>query len=143
MKCTALGVGIGTALAISAAQAEPLTLSVDQLDQVTAAGYAFVDGTLNVRINEDINKRVWIDKFIKKFQFVDVEGYFAEANGAANCFGSYGCQATSYGIADVHHGEGYATSVSGAEAVTDGFSYVYSTDPPPYDPNDNNGGNHP
>ena len=110
-----------TALAVGAAQAEPLTLTTDQMDNVTAAGFAFVDGFLNVNINENINKHVDIFKFVDKFQFVDVVGYFAEANGGANCFSPFGCQSTSFSIVDVHHTSGFATSVSGAEAATDNF----------------------
>jgi len=122
-KLAATTFAFGTVLAVGAAQAEPLTLTTDQMDNVTAAGFAFVDGFLNVDINEDIDKDVDIFKFIDKFQFVDVEGYFAEANGAANCFGgTFGCQATSYSIVDVNNSSGFATSVSGAEAATDNFT---------------------
>lgn len=125
-KLAATTFAFGTVLAVGAAQAEPLTLTTDQMDNVTAAGFAFVDGQLNVRITEDILKRVDVLKRIDKFQFVDVEGYFAEANGGANCFSPFGCQSTSFSIVDVHHTSGFATSVSGAEAATDGFTYDYS-----------------
>ena len=122
-KLAATTFAFGTVLAVGAAQAEPLTLTTDQMDQVTAAGFAFAQGELNVFINENIDKDVDIVKFVEKFQRVDVQGYFAEANGAANCFGGpFGCEATSFGIVDVQNGRsGFATSISGAEAATDNF----------------------
>ena len=37
------GLALGAAMAVGTAQAEPLTLSADQIDQVTAAGEGFAN----------------------------------------------------------------------------------------------------
>ncbi len=46
----------------SAALAEPMALTDAQMDEVTAAGYAFVNAEKYIFIDEDINKKVNIDK---------------------------------------------------------------------------------
>ena len=124
----------------SAALAEPMSLTDAQMDAVTAAGFAFVDASKFVYIDEYINKYVDIykDKYIQ--QRVDVQGFFAEADGGANCRGYGGCEALTYAITDVSdYGgvvadpsgdsyfdpRGYATSVSGSEAAT-GYDPYYN-----------------
>lgn len=122
-KLLLAGAALGTAMTLSAAQADPLTLTSDQMDGVTAAGYAYVDGYKNVDINEHITKRVDILKQKYIVQYVDVNGYYADADGAANCFG-YGCETITYAIADTNAFRNMSTSISGAESATN-FYYDY------------------
>jgi hypothetical protein len=127
-KLALSGLALGAAMAVGTAQAEPLTLSADQMDEVTAAGFGFAafDAFLNKDIN--VNKQVNIQKFVEKFQFVDVAGLFGEADAFANCFDAsgFGCQATTETFTDAVAGfEGTSaasvTSVSTSEAATSGF----------------------
>jgi hypothetical protein len=118
-KLALSGLALGAAMAVGTAQAEPVTLSANQMDQVTAGGFAFVDGFVNVNIRENVHKTVDIFKVVQKFQFVDVQGYFAEATGGANCSG-HGCQALTFAITDVSAKGGFATSLSGSESATSG-----------------------
>ena len=84
MKKFALsGAVLSVAMAIGAAQAEPLTLSSDQMDQVTAG--ANIYSTLSFRKNVDVRERLTIDKAVFAFAFVD--GHIANANGTAQAFG--------------------------------------------------------
>jgi hypothetical protein len=83
------GLAVGAAMAIGTARAEQLTLSADQMDQVTAAGFdAFLDKAINVQ------KNVSIQKVVEKFQDFFVAGFFGEADAFANCLDAAGrCQA--------------------------------------------------
>ena len=83
------GLAAGAAMAIGTAQAEPLTLSADQMEQVTAAGFdAFLDKAINIKQN------VNIEKVVEKFQDFFVAGFFGEADAFANCLEAAGrCQA--------------------------------------------------
>ena len=128
-KLTLSGLALGAAMAIGTAQAEPLTLSADQMDEVTAAGFGFAkfDAFLNKDIN--VNKNVNIHKEVTKFQDVFVFGLFGEADAFANCFDAsgFGCQATTETFTDAVAGvEGTSaaqvTSVSTSEAATSGFA---------------------
>ena len=77
------GLAVGAAMAIGTAQAEQLTLSADQMDQVTAAGFdAFLEKAINVQ------KNVNIEKVVEKFQDFFVAGFFGEADAFANCLDS-------------------------------------------------------
>lgn len=122
-----LGMVAGAALLAGAAathaNAGPLTLTTDQLDQVTAGGFAFVDGNLRATVHENVKKHVFIDKAKFVFQDVFVNGFLAEALAGANCHGFGGCQATTYAITDVDS-KGSATSVSGSESATNGFFFT-------------------
>ncbi|HEX2477899.1 MAG TPA: hypothetical protein VHK45_01380 [Geminicoccaceae bacterium] len=120
-KLTLSGLVVGAAMAVGTAQAEPLILDGDDLDQVTAAGYAFVQADKYVNIDENVRNTTDIFKLKQVLQFVDVRGYFAHADGAANCYGFAGCEAGSYAITDVDAFKGMATSVSGSESATSGF----------------------
>ena len=124
---------LASVMAVGVAQAEPLTLTSNQMDGVTAGGFAFVDAFKNVNIKENIFKRVDIKKTVLKNQKVNVEGFFAEADSGANCIG-FGCQSTTFTITDVDSGKfsvdrfgfpifnpGFATSVSGSEAAASGL----------------------
>jgi hypothetical protein len=127
-KLALSGLALGAAMAVGTAQAEPLTLSADQMDQVTAAGFGFVD--FDAHLNKDINvdKDVDIDKRVLKLQEVLVQGFFAQADGFANCFDAagFGCEADTQALVDVNSGSWEATSVSTAEAATSGFSIFLS-----------------
>ena len=108
---------LGTVMTLGTVQADPLTLTSDQMDGVTAAGYAYVDGYKNVDINEHINKKVDIYKQKYILQYVDVYGYYADADGAANCFG-YGCETITYALTDTNAFKNMSTSISGSESAT-------------------------
>lgn len=115
------GLVLGAAMSVGAAQAEPLDLTPDQMDQVTAAGYAWVQGDHKVNLDQHIRNVTDIFNLKQIYQLVDVKGYYAQANGGANCVGFSGCEAGSYAITDVDAFRGMATSVSGAESATSGF----------------------
>jgi hypothetical protein len=121
-KLALSGLALGAAMAVGAAHAEPLTLSADKMDQVTAAGNgtANFDATLNTDIN--VNKQENIQKQVEKFQDVFVFGYFGQADGFANCSdgGAFGCQAVTGGYVDVVTETGTVTSVTQAEAAASG-----------------------
>jgi hypothetical protein len=126
-KLALTSLALGAAMAIGTAQAEPLTLSADQMDEVTAAGFGFVD--FDAFLDKDINvtKTVNIDKTVTKFQDVFVFGLFGEADAFANCFDAsgFGCQATTETFTDAVSGfEGTSaaqvTSVSTSESATSG-----------------------
>jgi hypothetical protein len=134
-KLALSGLALGAAMAVGTAQAEPLTLSADQMDQVTAAGFGFVefDAFLDKTIN--VTKTVNIDKTVTKFQDVFVSGLFGEADAFSNCFdgSGFGCQATTESFTDAVAGApvddletvataAQVTSVSLSEAATSGFA---------------------
>jgi hypothetical protein len=127
-KLALSGLVLGAALAIGTAQAEPLTLSADQMDEVTAAGFGFASFNAFLNKNIRVNKRVNIDKRVRKFQDVFVFGYFGEADAFANCRdgAGFGCQATTEALTDVDTGFGQVTSVSTAEAASSGFAIFMS-----------------
>jgi hypothetical protein len=129
-KLALSGLALGAAMAIGTAQAEPLTLSADQMDEVTAAGFGFAEfeAFLNKEINVD--KQVNIQKNVEKFQDVFVAGLFGEADAFANCFDAagFGCQATTETFTDAVAEFDFAevTSVSTSEAATSGFA-IFAT----------------
>ena len=89
IKLAASTLLVGTMFAVGAAQAEPLTLTEDQMDQVTAAGFGFVEFDVNIDVNKHVDKqiRVQIQKLFDSR--VTAFGVAADAEGGANCF-SYG-----------------------------------------------------
>jgi hypothetical protein len=128
-KLALSGLALGAAMAVGTAQAEPLTLSADQMDEVTAAGFGFAEFQAFLNKDINVNKNVNIFKNVEKFQFVDVLGLFGEADAFANCFDAtgFGCQATTETFTDAVAGvEGTSaaqvTSVSTSEAATSGFA---------------------
>ena len=123
-KLALSGLALGAAMVVGTAQAEPLTLSGDQMDQVTAAGFAFVDANLNLNVNENVHKNVDIWKTVFKWQDVKVDGYFSQADAGANCFGD-GCQTLTYAITDTDAFKFMSTSVSSAESATSGFKKFF------------------
>jgi hypothetical protein len=101
-KVVFAGLAVSTAMSL-AAQAEPLTLSGDQLDKVTAAGSA------------DVFTNVFVDKFkfVNTFELVDIDkfvnsevftfGNLAQAQSDANCsHGFFGCVAETQTVTDVN-----------------------------------------
>lgn len=111
-----------SAMVVGVAQAEPLTLTDGQMDVVSAAGPAYVDATKKVHIDENINKHVDIRKYKDIYQRVDLFGFYADADGAANCFGAH-CETLTFAITDTNALEYYSTSVSGSESAAMPFVY--------------------
>jgi hypothetical protein len=112
------GLALGAAMAVGAAQAEPLTLSADQMDQVTAGGFG------SVEFDAFVNNFYFSDKFInfEKFAFVEVEndidGWLADAEAGANCFG-FGCTAETKTLADSNWETFEAVAYSSSIAASD------------------------
>jgi hypothetical protein len=125
-KLALSGLALGAAMAVGTAQAEPLTLSAGQMDQVTAAGFGVVDFDAFLDKIVNVDKNVFINKEVHKFQDVFVQGFFGEAEAFANCFdaAAFGCEAITESFTDVINAEGEweVTSVSTSEAATSGFS---------------------
>lgn len=78
------GAALGVAMAVGAAQAEPLTLSTDQMDQVTAGDFVYAD----VSFRKDVYVRDYQDVYKTVFGFVFLDGNQAEANAVGQAFGS-------------------------------------------------------
>jgi hypothetical protein len=118
-KLALYGLALGAAMAVGTAQAEPLTLAADQMDQVTAAGEGFVNFDASLFKNIEVNKTVDIQKTIEKFQDIFVFGFFGEADAFANCSdgGTWGCQAVTEAFTDAVTETGTVTSVSLAESA--------------------------
>lgn len=75
MKMLALpGLLCGSLLVVGAAQAEPVDLSADLMDGVTAAGHADVKVDLDVWKDKYVSSQVYIDKKKKIYQDVDLNG---------------------------------------------------------------------
>jgi hypothetical protein len=137
-KLALSGLALGAAMAVGTAQAEPLTLSADQMDQVTAAGFGFVDFDAFLDKVINVEKNVLIQKEVFKFQEVLVEGLFGEADAFSNCFDAsgFGCQATTESFTDAIAGfaedgetpTAQVTSVSLSEAATSGFAIFVDMD---------------
>jgi hypothetical protein len=129
-KVALSGLALGAAMIVGTAQAEPLTLSADQMDQVTAAGFGIVDFDAFLDKVINVDKTVTITKTVTKTQDVFVFGLFGEADAFANCFDAsgFGCQATTESFTDAFSGgtedDPFAevTSVSTSEAATSGFA---------------------
>jgi hypothetical protein len=85
MKKLALpGLAMGAALiAVSTAQAQPLTLATDQMEQVTAGGYF----DLNVDVYKNLNKKENLDVWKTVFAGVFVKGNLADAEAGSQAYG--------------------------------------------------------
>lgn len=124
MKKIALA-GLAMSAAVAAgAHAEPLTLTGDQLDKVTAAGAAHVTTFVDVYQTKtiDVNERLDIKKSVDANVFTF--GHLATAQSDANCaYGVFGCIAETYTVTDVNfkgdgkHG-GYWDATSHSQAVS-------------------------
>ena len=114
------GLVLGAAMTVGAAQAEPLSLSADDLDKVTAAGPAWVDVDLDVWKNKHINSNIHITTKKEVLQKLDLDGFFADAEAGANCFG-FACEALTLTVSDVDAFSFYATAYSESESAAEGF----------------------
>jgi hypothetical protein len=130
-KLALSGLALGAAMAVGTAQAEPLTLSADQMDEVTAAGFGLVDFQATLKKQIDVQKKVDIQKLVKKLQEIEVHGLFGESDAFANCFDAagFGCQAVTETFTDAVAGvdgtsAAQVTSVSLSEAATSGFAIL-------------------
>jgi hypothetical protein len=119
-KLVLSGLVLGAAMTVGAAQAEPLSLTADDLDQVTAAGPAWVDVDLDVWKNKHINSNIHITAKKEVFQKLDLDGFFADAEAGANCFG-FACEALTMTVSDVDAFSFYATAYSQSESAGEGF----------------------
>jgi hypothetical protein len=134
-KLALSGLALGAAMAVGTAQAEPLTLSADQMDEVTAAGTGTANFTATLTKDIQVNKQVQIQKLVEKLQQVQVLGLFGEADAFANCYDAtgFGCQAVTETFTDAIAGfEGTSaaqvTSASLSEAATSGFAIMFFDD---------------
>jgi hypothetical protein len=116
-KLAASGLVIGTVFAIGAAQAEPLTLTADQMDQVTAAGFGAAAFNANLAANKAVNTAINFRKLAEVRISVFGSGYLADAEGFANCAGFFTCTAETFTGADADAFRGVGTSVSQSVAA--------------------------
>lgn len=119
-KVVLSGLVLGAAMTVGAAQAEPLDLSVGDLDKVTAAGPAWVDVDLDVWKNKHIKSDTHITAKKEIFQKLDLDGFFADAEAGANCFG-FACESLTMTVSDVDAFSFYATAYSQSESAAEGF----------------------
>jgi hypothetical protein len=126
-KAVLSGLALGAAMAVGTAQAEPLTLSADQMDQVTAAGFGSAEFEAFLTASTEVLTQERVQKEVEKFQDIFVFGLFGTADAFANCFDAsgFGCQATTQTFTDavsgVEDASASVTSVSTSEAATSGF----------------------
>ena len=117
-KLALSGLALGAAMTVGTAQAEPLTLSADQMDQVTAGGFGFVDFFANVENFFFSDKDIFFDKFATVTVSTDIDGWLADAEAGANCFG-FGCTAETKTLADARAdlftGTAFSSSVAAAD----------------------------
>ena len=99
-KVVLAGLAMSTAMSLGA-QAEPLTLSGDQLDMVTAAGSGFVNFDVDfmkdktVNITEFVNIQKLVNSNVTTF------GHLSLAEADANCsHGFFGCTAQALTATD-------------------------------------------
>ena len=118
-KVVLAGLAMSTAVSIGA-QAEPLTLTGDQLDKVTAAGSA------DVITFVDVEKFKFTDVFetVDIFKIVDSTvftlGHVALAQSDANCsHGFFGCTAETQTVTDVN----FNAAVNGTGGFWDATSH--------------------
>ena len=119
MKRLALpGLALGVAMAVSTAQAEPLTLSADQMDGVTAAGFGFVKFDAFVENVYKSFKHIDLKKDAEVDVDNDIKGWLADAEAGANCFG-FGCTAETKTLADSDwkkfSGVAYSSSIAASD----------------------------
>lgn len=112
MNKTALfGLVVGSAMTVSAAQAEPLSLTLDQMDGVTAAGFGFTEFDAFLFKDADLDTQIDFDKDADVDVLVDISGYLADAQAFANCEG-FGCTAETFTGADTSAFFGFGTAAS-------------------------------
>jgi hypothetical protein len=118
-KVVFAGLAVSTAMSF-AAQAEPLTLSGDQLDKVTASGFGFVefdvlfDKLKNVNVFENVNIQKLVNSNVTTF------GNLAMGEADANCSGGFfGCTAQALTASDVNLvTEGFWDATAASQSVS-------------------------
>jgi hypothetical protein len=119
MKKLALsGLVLAAAMAVGTAQAEPLTLSADQMDGVTAAGTGFVKFDAFVKNVYDSHKDIKLDKFANVDVDTRIDGWLADAEAGSNCFG-FGCTAETKTLSDTDFTKFSAVAYSSSIAASD------------------------
>jgi hypothetical protein len=117
-KLALSGLALGAAMTVGTAQAEPLTLSADQMDQVTAGGFGFVEFHADVDNFFLSDKDIFFDKFAVVTVSTDIDGWLADAEAGANCFG-FGCTSETKTLADARAdlftGTAFSSSVAAAD----------------------------
>lgn len=131
MKKVALcGLVLGTAMTVSTVQAEPLALTPDQMDRVTASGVGFVDFKIFVDKFKNVETKIDFDKHASVGVDVNIIGFLADAEAAANCFG-FGCTAETltgaesdaFGVTN-EFGVPGAVSISQSVAASNLFDFI-------------------
>jgi hypothetical protein len=117
-KLVLTGLALGAAMAVGAAQAEPLTLSQDQMDGVTAAGYGTVQFDAYVTNKYDSYKDINLKKYADVYVENDIDGWLADAEAGSNCFG-FGCTAETKTLADTDFTKFSAVAYSSSIAASD------------------------
>jgi hypothetical protein len=119
MKKLALsGLVLAAAMAVGTAQAEPLTLSAGQMDGVTAGGSGFVEFNAFVENFYNSDKNIFFDKVANVHTESDIDGWLADAEAGANCFG-IGCTAETKSLADANFETFSGTAFSSSVAASD------------------------
>jgi hypothetical protein len=130
IKLAASTLLVGTALAVGTAQAEPLTLTDAQMDQVTAAGFGFVEFDVLIDVDKQVDKQIRVD--IRKLfdSRVSAFGVAADAEGGANCF-TYGSGCLSQAMTYTDAVQGFddfgayfeGTAISESHSASSGFQF--------------------
>lgn len=110
--------GLVGAMAVTAAQAEPLTLTPVQMDTVTASGFGFASFDAFVSAFKNFNTNIHFAKHARVNVEVDIDGYLADANAVSNCAG-FGCTAETFTGADANAFLGTGTAASHSVAAAD------------------------
>lgn len=119
-KVALSGLILGSGMAVVAAQAEPLTLTANQMDTVTASGFGFADFDAFVDVFKNFETNIEFLKFAEVAVFVDVSGFLADANAVANCI-AFGCTAETFTGTDVNiAAEGGFTTTAASHSVSAG-----------------------
>jgi hypothetical protein len=118
------GLVLGAAMTIGVAQAEPMNLTASDLDNVTAAGKAFVDVDVDVWKDKHINSNIYITAKKDIYQNLDLDGFFADAEAGANCLG-FACESLTLTVTDVDAFNWHATAYSESESAAEGFEPKY------------------
>lgn len=110
-KLALSGLVLGSAIAVTAAQAEPLTLTTDQMDTVTASGSGFASFDARVFARKDFDTDIDFNKRARVDSQVHAKGYLADANAVSNCAG-HGCTAETFTGADTNAFKGTGAAAS-------------------------------
>ncbi len=113
------GLILGSAMAVTAAQAEPLALTTDQMDTVTASGFGFASFDADVFARKDFDTDIDFNKRARVDSRVHARGYLADANAVANCAGRRGCTAETFTGADTNAFERTGTAASHSVSASD------------------------